>query len=38
MYIINLRVHIWAFSEIALDKITVAYLLLTKWEIVGFIL
>ena len=38
MHIINLRVHIWAFSEIASDKIMVEYLLLSKWEIVGFIL
>ena len=34
MYIINLRVHTWAFSGITLDKITVPNLLLSKWEIV----
>ena len=38
MYIINLGVHIWAFSGVAPDKITVPDLLLSKWEIVGFML
>ena len=38
MYIINLGVHICAFSGIALNKITVPDLLLSKWEIVEFML
>ena len=36
MYILNLGVQIWAFSGIASDKITVLDLLLSMWEIVGF--
>ena len=38
MYIINLGVHIWAFSGIALDKIMIPDLLSSKWKIVGFML
>ena len=38
MYIINLRVHMLAFSGIAPVKITVSDLLMNKLEIGGFIL
>ena len=37
-YIINLGVHIWAFSGVTSDKIMVIDLHLSKCEIVGFML